>query len=252
MSTSNDHARAWQDSWDRQQESFMPDREQRIARVLDAVEAAVESAEPRLLDLAGGTGTISLRALARLPHARVTLLDLDPVLLALATASLGERAAIVSADLNEREWRATLPHQEYDAVLSSTALHWLSEGRLAEVYAEIREILRPGGLFVNVDYMPDPALPRLSEKMENRAEAVRAAWYATGAALSWREWWSRVGEDPDLAPLAEKRKEIYPDGHSPEWAPPVTWHLKALRDAGFQEAGTVWRGGSDAAVAAVK
>lgn len=45
---------------------------------------------------------------------------------------------------------------------------------------------------------------------------------------------------------------IYPGGeHSAEWTPPVGWHLDALRSAGFAEAGLLWRGGTDAAVAAV-
>ena len=51
--------------------------------------------------------------------------------------------------------------------------------------------------------------------------------------------------------MFEKRKQIYPGGHSAEWDPPADWHVKALREAGFSEAGVVWRGGLDAAVAAV-
>ena len=50
----------------------------------------------------------------------------------------------------------------------------------------------------------------------------------------------------------EKRRQIYPTGHSPEWNPPATWHLDALRAAGFTEAGVLWRGGADAAVAALR
>jgi hypothetical protein len=32
-------AASWQESWDRQQESYMPDREERYAALLDVVEA---------------------------------------------------------------------------------------------------------------------------------------------------------------------------------------------------------------------
>src|SRR5689334_11981958 len=92
-------AAAWQESWDRQQEAYLPDREHRFEVMLDAVDAVRDTAPPRLLDLAGGTGTISLRALRRFPDAEVTLIDLDPALLALAAASLGDRATVVTADL---------------------------------------------------------------------------------------------------------------------------------------------------------
>src|SRR5689334_7925571 len=97
-------ADAWQESWDRQQEGYLPDREHRFAAMLDAVDAIADSDRPRLLDLAGGTGSITLRALTRFPHAEVTMVDLDPVLLAIATASLGGRASVITADLTKASW----------------------------------------------------------------------------------------------------------------------------------------------------
>ncbi len=76
---------AWQRSWDRQQEWYMPDREERFRIMLDMVEALVGTA-PRVLDLACGTGTITARLLARFPEATSTGVDLDPALLAIAGA----------------------------------------------------------------------------------------------------------------------------------------------------------------------
>ncbi|GIJ76889.1 hypothetical protein Xph01_13210 [Micromonospora phaseoli] len=245
-------AAAWQESWDRQQEAYLPDREHRFTAMLDAVDAVRESAPLRLLDLAGGTGTISLRALRRFPDAELTLVDLDPALLALAVASLGDRATIVTADLKQPDWHTTLPHRGYDAVLTATALHWLPADRLSTLYAELRDLLRPGGLLVNADYMPEDTLPELTKRLLARAEQRRAARYAAGATLSWSQWWDQAAQDPTLRPLVEQRHVIYPSGHSPEWNPPASWHLNALTEAGFREVGTLWRGGADAAVVALR
>jgi SAM-dependent methyltransferase len=251
---------AWQESWDRQQEAYMPDREQRIAAMLDTVEAVADSPEPRLLDLAGGTGTITLRALARFPRLRATIVDLDPVLLTIAEATLLERSpdpasdrvGVIATDLTDPSWSAKLPHAPYDAVLTATALHWLPPERLTVLFGEIRDVLRPGGLFINADHLPDDALPALTERLLARANVRREARVAAGAAHSWEGWWQRAAADPVLAPLVEKRAQIYPTGHSAEWNPPASWHVDALRAAGFREAGLVWRGGTDAAVAALK
>ncbi|MFB9358291.1 class I SAM-dependent methyltransferase [Actinoplanes nipponensis] len=245
-------ADAWQESWDRQQEAYLPDREHRIAALLDAVAAVTPDGRPRLLDLAGGTGAIALRALARFPSAQVTVVDQDPVLLALAGAALDGRARIVGADLSRPSWTDALPHRDYDAVLTATALHWLEPERLGGLYGEIRGVLRAGGLFVNADHMPDQGLPELTKKLLTTADVRREARYATGAALSWGDWWTRVAADPLLAPLYAEREKIYPTGHgSAEWTPPADWHLAALRAAGFTEAGLLWRDGADAAVAAL-
>src|SRR5262245_40216154 len=89
----------WQASWDRQQETYMPDREQRFAAMLDVVAAANPAGAPAVLDLAGGTGSISLRTVRRLPRATTTLVDIDPVLLTIARSSVDERTTVVPADL---------------------------------------------------------------------------------------------------------------------------------------------------------
>ena len=217
---------AWQASWDRQQEVYMPDREERIAAMLDAVEAIAENPEPRILDLAGGTGTITLRALARFPRLRSTLVDLDPVLLTIAESTLLERSldpadgrtGVVAADLNDPSWAKTLPHKPYDAVLTATALHWLAPERLTVLFGEIRDVLRPGGVFINADHLTDDALPALTERLIARSTARREALVATGAALSWESWWQRGRRrsgaraarreaSPDLPDRAQRRME---------------------------------------------
>jgi trans-aconitate methyltransferase len=249
MSAYLENPEIWQESWDRQQAAFLPDREQRFAAMLDAVAATTSNPAPRVLDLAGGTGTIALRALARFPGAQVTVLDQDPVLLAIAASSLRERGVVVDADLGDAGWRAKLPHEGFDAVLTATALHWLPADRVAALYAEVREVLRPGGVFANADHMPEESLPELSERLRDHARGVRETRYATGAATSWGDWWRLAAADEFLAPRAAERDRIYPSSaHHQEWTPPAVWHVAALRTAGYTEAGVLWRGGTDAAV----
>ncbi|MBM2621585.1 class I SAM-dependent methyltransferase [Actinoplanes sp. LDG1-06] len=253
MSAYLSNPRVWQESWDRQQQAFLPDREERFAAMLEAVAATTEGSAPRVLDLAGGTGTISLRTLARFPGARVTVLDQDPVLMAIASASLRDRGTVVDADLGDPGWRAKLPEEGFDAVLTATALHWLPAERVAALYGEVREVLRPGGIFVNADHMPEESLPTLSERLRDHGRAEREARYAAGAATSWGDWWARAAADEFLAPKAVERERIYPQTrHSQEWTPPALWHVDALRVAGFSEAGVLWRGGTDAAVVGLR
>jgi trans-aconitate methyltransferase len=57
----------WTTSWDRQQEGYLPDREQRFTAMPDMVEAVYGSAS-RVLDLACGPGSITDRVLRRFPR----------------------------------------------------------------------------------------------------------------------------------------------------------------------------------------
>jgi trans-aconitate methyltransferase len=95
----------WQQRWDAQQQAYLPNREERFTAVLDAVEAACGS-EPRTLDLAGGTGSITRRMLARFPAATSVVLDVDAALLAIARGTFegDPRVRVRSADLGTPGW----------------------------------------------------------------------------------------------------------------------------------------------------
>ena len=69
------------DSWDRQQAAYIAEREARFNAQLDVL-ALAAGQDFHVVDLACGPGSLSLRILQRFPQARVTAIDLDPLLLA--------------------------------------------------------------------------------------------------------------------------------------------------------------------------
>jgi SAM-dependent methyltransferase len=239
--------------WDAQQDTYMPDREQRFAVMLDAVEAAVGDA-PRVLDLAGGTGSISRRVLDRFPAARTVVVDIDAALLAIARATFAgdDRARVVSADLATPEWLATLdePAGSFDAVLTATALHWLTADRVAGTYAEAGGLLRAGGVLINADHMADADLPKLAPMLESYATGRSRRRQALDGAEDWAQWWVTLRTIPELADAVAERDRRFAerDSHHTELDEPSSWHLDALRTAGFSEAGLLWRASQDAAV----
>src|SRR5215831_4191142 len=127
-------ARHWLDRWDRQQEFYMADREERFAVIADVVEA-VCGPEPLIVDLG---------------------VDADPLLLGLARIAYGDRAGLrlVDHDLRLPGWLDALNlDRAPDAFVSTTALHWLSRAELAAVYATCGATVRPGGVLVNGDHL---------------------------------------------------------------------------------------------------
>lgn len=246
---------AWQDSWDRQQEWYLPDREERFRAMLDTVEALV-GREPRVLDLACGTGSISDRVLTRFPDARSTGADLDPALLSIARGHFAGdgRVEFVSVDLRDPRWTAALPHRQYDAVLTATALHWLRTDELAALYGQLAGVVRDGGVFLNADHMPDDSTPRINEAVHALDKERRAQQKAAGRQ-DWAGWWEALAREPALAEAVERRSAVFgpADGdHDDGQMQSVQWHVSTLRDAGFAEARAVWASPADATVVGLK
>ncbi|MEO3749272.1 class I SAM-dependent methyltransferase [Streptomyces sp. B6B3] len=246
----------WQESWDRQQEWYMPDREERFRVMLDAVEAVVGDA-PQVLDLACGTGSISARVLRRFPGATTVGVDLDPALLTIAEGTFADepRARFVTANLTDPDWTERLPHDTYDAVLTATALHWLRTDALRTLYGQLAGVVRPGGVFLNADHMPDPDTPRLNAAVSELDRERRARERAAGVQ-DWATWWDSAEADPVLAGPVTERFAIFgrpsDGGHGDSEMQSPAWHADTLRSAGFTETRVAWSSLTDAMVLALR
>lgn len=247
-------ARTWISRWDRQQEGYLPDREERFTALIDAVEAGTGRPDPLVLDLGCGPGSLSARLLDRLPQATVVAIDADPLLLALGRGAHPGRPELRFADLDLATpgWASALDlDRPADAAVSTTALHWLPEPDLRKAYAELASVLRPGALFLNGDHLEadTPALHRLERALTERATHRR---FGDDPPEDWRQWWDAAAADPELAGLIAARTERSAAGHHGSESAHLALHTAALRDAGFGEIGTLWQHGNNRILCAIR
>ncbi len=237
------NARALRASWERQQNSLVIGREMRFNVLLTVLKAGTR-ARARILDLGCGTGAFSERILRELPGARVWGVDYDPVLLRIGREGLrAERHRLewVEADLRSPTWTRALPRGRWDAIVSTTALHWIEPAPLSRLYGTAARLLRPGGIFLNGDNLPfDPPSARLRRLMRALRRERRARKQAPGV-LDWDEWWARTRSIRELAPEFRERDRRYPHPHDDERVNPISWHLRTLRAKGFRESAVVWQ-----------
>ncbi|MFC6935783.1 methyltransferase domain-containing protein [Actinomadura yumaensis] len=207
-----DVAARWIARWDRQQQGYLPDREERFTALIDAVEAATGRPDPLVLDLGCGPGSLSGRLLDRLPGATVVAIDTDPLLLSLGKAVHAGRRGLRWADLDLRVpgWAARLRlDRQADAAVSTTALHWITGDELRVTYGELATVLRPGGLFLNGDNLTvedtSPASPAWTASCNGARPTAssRAAVPRTGASGGTRSPRSRPS--PGCARTARTR-----------------------------------------------
>ena len=151
----------WVDRWDRMQDRYVPQREQRHALMVSLIRETQPSVS-RVLDLGCATGSTMLPVLKAFPQADVVGIDYDPTLLVLAKHRLvhwGFRAHLIQGDLRDNSWASDVDGQ-CDAVVSATTLHWLAPEQIRiiplkdslEHYARrIQDALLKNGIRVGVD-----------------------------------------------------------------------------------------------------
>jgi tRNA (cmo5U34)-methyltransferase len=156
----------------------------------------------RILDL--GTGDGRLLSLVRREDAETEAIavDFSPAMLeAVRKRFAGEPSVrVVAHNMDER-----LPALgEFDAVISSFAIHHLAHERKRELYAEIYGLLNSGGVFCNLEHVASPS-PRLH-----------------------REFLERIGFTVETEDPSNQLLEVEPQ-------------LRWLREIGFVDADCHWK-----------
>ncbi|MEM7033498.1 MAG: class I SAM-dependent methyltransferase [Chloroflexota bacterium] len=247
----------WLTRWDKQQVGYLPEREARFEAMLSVLEVLLPP-DFVALDLCCGPGSISQRLLTRFPQARSMAVDLDPVLLALgqgALQTMDGRLSWVEANIGDPDWLEKIGEITFDAVLSTTALHWLNTTDLVRLYHQLGNLLRPGGVFLNGDNMKfGNHLPSLQKVATVTLEQQWAdETFAQGGVETWQQWWDDFGQEPGIADLIAERERRF------VWDTPHNINnagrdlqTGALQDAGFQEVGIIWQRFDDCVLMAVR
>jgi SAM-dependent methyltransferase len=150
--------RADVDQWLNRINNDRPERYEVMQHIGQQI-AALPFPRPQVVELGLGPGLLAEVLLARLPQITYTGLDFSEVLLACARARLArfaDRVEIIRTDLNQDGWTMQLSARP-QAMISMQSLHDLGgEGEVNRIYRLARELLGPGGLFLNADLTVPP------------------------------------------------------------------------------------------------
>ena len=154
--TSSEHARDYLEKADQ-----ISHREEGESALLEFIPAAAR----RILDL--GTGDGRLLALVRklTPKTDAVAIDFSPTMLESARKRFATDSGVMVMEHN-----LDLPLPElgkFDAVISSFAIHHLVHERKRSLYAEVYQLLEPGGVFCNLEHVASPTA-KLHEEFLHR------------------------------------------------------------------------------------
>jgi SAM-dependent methyltransferase len=154
----------------------------------------------------------------------------------------------IDTHIGSDTWTDDLP-VPLDAVVSTTALHYLPPEGLFTVYKQVHALLRPGGLLLNADHLfqEDPTIRRLAAAV-GQGHATRRDEVPTE---DWHTWWENVAASEEFRELLRERDRR---GLGPGSDNGLTaqQHTELMRKAGFNGVGSVWQYGHSCVLAAVR
>ena len=144
----------------------------------------------RVLDLGCGDGRLASIVLDAYPESRAVCVDMSTTMLAAAADRFGgdKRVTLQRHDLDD-PLRVDGP---FDAIVSSFAIHHVSDQRKHALYGEVVELLTPGGVFCNLEVVASPTYV-LHEKWREEMGVVDDPSDILCDLQSQLRWLSEVG-----------------------------------------------------------
>jgi SAM-dependent methyltransferase len=110
-----------------------------------------------VLDLGSGGGRLLALAMAARPRARFVAMDISPTMLEVLGKRFAgdDRVRIIAHDFA----KPLPPMGRFDCVISSFSIHHVVDERKRALYAEVFDLLRPGGVLCNLEHVSSPTTP---------------------------------------------------------------------------------------------
>ena len=230
----------WYTEWEKQQNALISMRQERFDFMLDVMESRF-SGKITALDLGCGPGSFSRRFLERFPGGQVTAIDYDPVQLKIFRETFkSSNIEILERDLKSDSWDQGLEYGKYDVVFSTTALHWLPEDKLKNVYQKIFHLLTSDGIFLDGDHFKSAAAPKKIDEIYTFIKNLYQENNLSSGAMDWDQWWDNLrttGWGTDLFKIRDERFGTH--GHDQNVT--LENHVEFLKHAGFSEIDYPWK-----------
>lgn len=149
------------DSYDEEHSTFMKTKK--------TLADSLDKGTNKILDLGAGTGLELIHLFKLFPDAKVTVIDItENMLLELKKRNFIDNVTTICGDFFEVEFE-----KDYDAVISTSALHHFKQEEKLKLYQKMFECLKENGQFINCDKIAetqeiqDKQLYELEHNIEN-------------------------------------------------------------------------------------
>ena len=130
------------------------------AEQLDVMMRIIRAARPELtnfLDIGCGDGILGHTILAHYPDATGVLLDFSEPMLEAARRKLApnrNQLKFITQDYGQPEWTVSVQsYAPFDAIVSGFSIHHQPNIRKQAIYQAIFNLLKPGGVFINIEHI---------------------------------------------------------------------------------------------------
>lgn len=202
------------EEYDSQRKKLIPVFDDFYGIAIDSIK--IEDPIPNVLEIGTGTGLFTEMFLKKYPNANMDLVDITENMLNIAKERFQTNTNLnfYLEDITKFEVQE---NKQYDAIISSLAIHHLSNPEKEKLYHKIGEWIKPEGTFVNAEMIAGET--KYLDKM-------------------YQDWAIQTSANSDLD---EKDKRQALERMHLDMKVPASRQLKWLEDAGFSHVDCIYK-----------
>ncbi|CAN5402133.1 hypothetical protein BH10PSE6_BH10PSE6_19440 [soil metagenome] len=233
----------YQRLWNGYMSSYCGGRTSCFELVEELMRQMLQGEALNVLDIGCGTATFTARQLPiTSPPRRITAVDGSEKGLLVARQFIPPDAPVtfIKGDLTENAWASDLTPGSYDVAFLGWVTHEIEPRHLLTLYGNIAQLLRPGGLLFNADFM---------DGLQGDWRNLGGDYQRRRLGNSFPAFNARFEKLPQVAAAIARDRQAktrWTVRHAPDA------HKQQLLDAGFVEAEEVWRYLGSAMVMAIR
>ena len=124
-----------------------------MIRIINSCNINIE----RILDIGCGDGILTASILQQHPYASCVMLDISEPMLQAAKeklANYSDKLDFLLLDYGDSQWIERVKTEgPFNVIISGFSIHHQNDSRKRELYSEIYELLKSGGLFLNLEHV---------------------------------------------------------------------------------------------------
>lgn len=233
----------WITHWEYMQNAYIPYRNERFEFIVHLTKHLFKNQDNiKILDIGCGPLSFSSKFLNHWKTVRIIGIDYHPILywLGLQRYRNYQNIDIELIDMRYSDNFEKIKDKNFDLVISSTALHWLSINNLTRVIKKSFVLLKKSGFFINVDHIKNENND-IQLFVDNERNKQAEKEFKNRNIKNWKNYFDDFYIENNLIEWKDKINKIIGEWEGVEEGLTFNEFKTIMGNAGFKKIDCVWQ-----------
>jgi ubiquinone/menaquinone biosynthesis C-methylase UbiE len=231
----------WFAQWEYMQNAYLPYRNERFEFIVNLSKHLFKNQNDlKILDIGCGLLSFSIKFLNYWKNIKIIGIDYHPILYYLAKQKYNNKnIELILFDIRNDDYNK-INDNNFDLIISSTALHWLSKSNLTKVIEKSYNLLKENGYFINIDHMKNES-DDIQQYVDNERNKIVEKELKNENIKNWNNYFNDFYTENNILNLKDKIDNKFGDWEGIEVGLTFNEFKNIMEKIGYKSIDSIWQ-----------